>query len=122
MIGLDTNVIIAWLVQGHRRTMPRTDGYRVSHVALMEYEWVLSRKLRFPKERVLKALNLLFTSADIHIDKPEVVRAAIQDYASGGADFADFMIMRDNERAGCTTTLTLDHDASRKRGFTHLRS
>jgi predicted nucleic-acid-binding protein len=36
------------------------------------------------------------------------LRRALDDYRSGGGDFADYVIARQNERAGCETTITLD--------------
>lgn len=122
MIGLDTNVLLAWTVEGQSRSLKAAETYRVSHVALMEYQWALSNRFEYPKEAVILALRQLVEASNVVVDRPAVVRAAIDDYDSGGADFMDFLIMRDNEAAGCTTTLTLDQRASRKPGFTYLRS
>jgi predicted nucleic-acid-binding protein len=38
----------------------------------------------------------------------------------GPADFADYLIARDDEAAGCETTLTLDRKAARHPLFTLL--
>ena len=122
MIGLDTNVLLAWTVEGQSRALQAGETYRVSHIALMEYQWALAKRFRYRKDTVITALRQLLEASNLIVDRPEVVRAAIDDYASGGAEFTDFMIMRDNEAAGCRTTVTLDYDASRKPGFTHLRS
>ena len=122
MIGLDTNVLVAWLVQGQRGVLPQSRQYRVNHIALVEFEWVLSDRLGYPKETVVTAIKRLIAASDVVLDRPEAVNAALEDYSCGGADFGDFLIARDNLAAGCTTTLTLDAKAARKTGFTLARS
>ncbi|PSJ56316.1 PIN domain-containing protein [Kumtagia ephedrae] len=122
MIGLDTNVLVAWLVQGQRRIVLPSTQYRVSHVALLELEWVLSNKFGYPKDTVVAMLRRLVAVSNIELDRPEVVMAVLDDHELGGADFGDFLIARDNLAAGCTSTLTLDAKAARKTGFTLARS
>jgi predicted nucleic-acid-binding protein len=122
MIGLDTNVIVSWLEHGDRGLLPPSEQYRVSHVALLELEWVLSARLGYPKDKTVAAIKRLIAASDVVLDRPEAINAALEDYSHGGADFGDFLIARDNLAAGCTTTLTLDAKAARKTGFTLVRS
>lgn len=122
MIGLDTNVIVGWIVQRKKPALPRGDTYRVSHVAMAELIWVLGRRFGYSKANQIEVLKELLSASDVEVDRSDVVRDAVADFEAGGAEFSDFMIARDNQAAGCATTFTLDRDAARKPGFTLLRS
>ena len=122
MIGLDTNVMIAWLLEGGKSRLPPAESFRVSHVVLVELHWALTRRFKKSKPAAIAVLRRVLGASNVVIDRPEVVTAAIDDYDVGGADFNDFMIMRDNQFAGCRETLTLDQDAANKPGFKLLRS
>jgi predicted nucleic-acid-binding protein len=121
MIGLDTNVLLAWMLAGQARPLPAAPAYRITHVVLAELIWVLDRSMRYPKAAQITVIESLRNAADIVIDRAEVVDAALDDFRTGKADFADNLIARDNAAAGCATTVTLDKKAAREPGFTRLR-
>jgi predicted nucleic-acid-binding protein len=118
MTGLDTNVLLAWLLRG--QTPPNLpDGpYRISLVVLAELVWVLDRQFKQARRELTDTVEFLLRTSSVHFDDERVVVQALHDFREGNADFADFLLMRDNESAGCTTTLTLDKKAARHRGFT----
>ncbi|HEX2256811.1 MAG TPA: hypothetical protein VHG92_08960 [Afifellaceae bacterium] len=121
MIGLDTNVLLAWILAGHSRPLPPAAAYRLSVVVLAELVWVLTRRLKHTRSSACGVLAELLEAADLVIDRREAVTQALIDYRKGPADFADYFIAFDNEDAGCRTTLTLDKDAGRHPAFTLLR-
>jgi predicted nucleic-acid-binding protein len=121
MIGLDTNVLLAWLLAGHSQRLPDAPAYRVSLVVLAELVWVLARTLKHSKTVVCSILDELMQASNVVVDRREIVELALEDYRSGPADFADYVIARDNEAASCRTTLTFDMDAGRQPAFTLLR-
>jgi predicted nucleic-acid-binding protein len=118
MIGLDTNVIVAWMVEGQRLKLPASATYRISHIAVSELVWVLTNRFSFSKEAVGAVLDRLLAAKNVVVDRPEVVKGAADAFLKSGVDFPDAMIARDNEAAGCRETLTLDRGAARKPGFT----
>ncbi len=120
MTGLDTNVLLAWLLDGQARALTGGPRYRVSHVVLAEIAWVLATTFKRPRNQIAAVISGLADAADVVIDREAVVRAALADYRAGSADFADHLIARENEAAGCDTTLTLDRKAARHPAFTLL--
>jgi len=121
MIGLDTNVLLSWLISGQTRRLPDAPGYRLSVVVLVEVAWVLARTMKYSRERVCDVLEELLQASDIVVDRRDIASRALEDYRRGPADYADYFIARDNEGAGCRTTLTFDKDAGRHAGFTLLK-
>lgn len=121
MIGLDTNVLLAWILAGQSRPLPAASAYRLNVVVLAELVWVLTRRLKHTRSFACGVLADLLEAADVVIDRRELVALALNEYRKGPADFADYLIGYDNEDAGCRTTVTLDKDAGRHPAFTLLR-
>ena len=121
MIGLDTNVLLAWVLSGQSRPLPPASAYRLSAVVLAELVWVLTKKLKHTRGFVCGLLEELLDAADIVVDRGESVTLAVRDYRKGPADFADYFVGHDNQAVGCRTTVTLDKDAGRHHAFTLLR-
>lgn len=121
MRGLDTNLLLAWMLRGQApREMP--DGpYRISLVVLAELIWVLERQFKRARRELADTVEHLLQTSNVRFDDDMVVAQALTDFRKGNADFADFLLMRDNERAGCSTTLTLDRKAAKHPGFTLVR-
>jgi predicted nucleic-acid-binding protein len=120
MRGLDTNVLLAWLLEGQARALPEGSRYRVGLVVLAELAWVLRSVMRRPRAEIAAALEMLAQSSDLVIERRPVFEMAVADFRAGPADFADYLIARDDEAAGCETTLTLDRKAARHPLFTLL--
>ena len=120
MKGLDTNVLLAWLLEGQARAIPEGSRYRVGLVVLAELVWVLRSVLKRPRAEIISALEALSQSSDLVVERRPVFELAIADFRAGTADFADYLIARDNEAVGCETTLTLDRKAARHPLFTLL--
>jgi len=120
LTGLDTNVLLAWLLEGQARALPGKGPYRVPMVVLAELVGVLERSLKRTRDDIAKVLTALQATSDLRLAGPDIVAAAAADYAAGPADFADYLILHDNAAAGCKTALTLDRKAGRHAGFTLL--
>ncbi len=93
-----------------------------SRIALSEFVWVLENRFGMQRREVIAALRVLLATRNLTFDRVDAVKAAVDAFEAGGAEFPDFLIAQDNLAAGCSVTLTLDHKAARKPGFTHLRS
>lgn len=117
MIGLDTNILIPWVLSGQARPLPSAEVYRISQVALAELIWVLAQSMKYPRASLALVIQGFLDASDVVLENPEIVREAFGDFTAGRADFADFMIARSNAAAGCKTTLTLDKKASREPNF-----
>ena len=119
MKGLDTNVLVRYLteddpVQARRAaawiatTVARGDRCFISPVVLCELSWVLRAAYRISKPDLLLTLDRLLATTQFVIGDKDVVRAAVEAYRTGQADFADYVIGVTHREAGCDRTATFD--------------
>ena len=131
MIGLDTNVVVRFLVADDPVQTPAAQqvfaslsaddpGY-VSLVVWAETYWVLTRTYGLTAAEVLTALSELLASDEVVSQAEPEVHRALAD-AGRGADFADALVAQAAHGAGCTDVVTFDCKAAAKLGFRLLRS
>ena len=121
MTGLDTNVLVRYVMQDDPRQSPRAtrlieslsaeDPGFVPVVVLVELVWVLSGSYGLDRTQVATVLATLSRSKELVIDRAEAVTQALKRYSADGADFADALIARLAASAGCSTTVTFDAGA-----------
>jgi predicted nucleic-acid-binding protein len=126
MIGLDTNVLVRYLVQDDPVQSPAAselveslteiDRGFVSLVALVEVSWVVTRAYHVDNSTLAAIITSLLGADELTIEQPEVVRAAVSRLESG-AQFADAVIAELGRAAGCDTTVTFDRGASNQAGM-----
>ena len=86
MIGLDTNVLVRYVMQDDPRQSPKATrliesltsdqpGF-VPLVAIVELVWVLSSSYGLNRDQIAEALNLLLRSKELVIDRAERVLQA----------------------------------------------
>ena len=128
MIGLDTNVLVRYIMQDDPRQSPRAtrlmEGLQADQpgfvpvVALLELVWVLSGSYGLDRAQVAAVLSTLLRSKELVLDRAELVSQAITRYSAHGADFADALIERIATAAGCTATMTFDAGAVKAAAMT----
>lgn len=129
MIGLDTNVLVRYLTEDDpvqsrraaaliRTVVARGDRCYLSPVVLCELAWVLRGAYDITKADLLETLERLMATTQFVIGDKDVVRAAIEAYRDGRADFADYVIGASHHEAGCRRTATFDR---RLRGGAHFQ-
>ena len=122
MIGLDTNVVVRYLVQDDPdqaaaasalidELTDTNPGY-LSLVTVVELYWVLRRAYRIGTERCAELLEGLLDARELRVDRAAMVRAALT-LSHGGVDFADAVIVEVGRAAGCDHTVTFDQRAAR---------
>jgi len=128
MLGIDTNVLVRFLVQDDEVQFDRARklikrevaaGRRVyiNHLVLMETEWVLRSRYAVSKDRIIEVLSGLLESVDVQFEDEAVIEEAIFNWKEASADFADCLIGAKNRRTGCTATATFDNKASKLPGY-----
>lgn len=128
MIGLDTNVLVRYVLQDDPRQSPRANrlfeslsaeapGF-VPVVVVVELAWVLGAGYKIPRAQLAAVLETLLRSKELVVDRADLVTQALGRLAAGGADFADAVIERMAADAGCTTTMTFDQGAAKAAGMT----
>ena len=131
MIGLDTNVLLRYIVRDdaaqakaagrliEARCSKEAPGH-VSHIVLAELAWVLGRGYGYAKAEVVKVMEAILASAELKVQESALAWAALRAFQSGQADFADYLIGAVNESCGCETTFTFDKRAARSGWHTLL--
>jgi predicted nucleic-acid-binding protein len=123
VIGLDTNVLVRYIMQDDRRQSAQattlieqltaqSPGF-VSLIALVELVWVLSSAYDLNRTQVSQALEALLRTKEIVVDQAETVWKALRAYQSTRADFADCLIAETAAAAGCEQTMTFDRGAAK---------
>ncbi|HLX28715.1 MAG TPA: type II toxin-antitoxin system VapC family toxin [Casimicrobiaceae bacterium] len=131
MIGLDTNVLVRYLVRDDdaqfaiaRRLIEQQDADTewafVSLMVLLETEWVLRSRYRLGKDVVVDAITRLLHSADVKFEDEDTVEEALFQWNEARADFADCLIGARNRRLGCRATATFDSSATRPPTFVDI--
>lgn len=130
MIGLDTNVLVRYIMQDDpKQSRQATEliesldddapGF-VTLVCVVELYWVLTSCYDLSDEQVKRALEALLRTRQIVVDRAEQVLRALRVFGDGKADFADCLIERAAAAAGCDRVLTFDVRASKYAGMTLL--
>ncbi|QQP90907.1 type II toxin-antitoxin system VapC family toxin [Skermanella sp. TT6] len=132
MIGLDTNIVIRYLLQDDP-TQSELAAQLIEQVCsaeepgfiaipvLVEMVWVLRRAYRFDRISIAEVIGLLLRVERVKVEGEEMVRLALFDFKEG-FDFADALIGHRNRAAGCRTTATFDRRAAAMPAFSSVRS
>jgi predicted nucleic-acid-binding protein len=119
MLGIDTNVLVRFLVRDNevqfekaRRLIKREVGAKedvfVSLLVLLETEWVLRSRYGMKKREMIEAISGLLDAVEVRIEDGAAVEETLYIWKDSVADFADCLIGAHNRRQGCRATATFD--------------
>ena len=128
MLGLDTNVLVRFLVQDDHAQFERAQkligresrtggGVLISLLVLLETEWVLRSRYSLAKSEILAAFSGLLASAELRFEDEHSIEAALFAWKDSPADFADCLIGARHRALGCRATATFDVKATKLPGF-----
>lgn len=131
MIGLDTNVLVRYIMQDDAKQATKATkliegltaqepGF-ITLVSVVELVWVLSSSYDLTRDQVVQALDVILRSKQLVVDQGEHVVRALRAYGAGKADFADCLIERTAVAAGCAKTMTFDIAAAKTAGMTLIQ-
>jgi predicted nucleic-acid-binding protein len=131
MIGLDTNVLIRYLVRDDqlqyerarrllRRAVEGREPVMVSLLTLLEMEWVLRSRYVLSKEDIAATISSLLDARELTFEDEPSVEEAMHLWKDSATDFADCLINARNRRLGCRTTVTFDRKALQLTGFSQV--
>lgn len=131
MIGLDTNVLVRYIMQDDIQQSPKASALLesldadkpgfITLVSVVELYWVLTSCYDLTGSQVKQALEVLLRSKQIIVDRADQVLRALRVFDDGKADFADCLIERTAASAGCAQTMTFDVGAAKHAGMTLIR-
>ena len=128
MLGIDTNVLVRFLVRDDeaqfekarkliKREVAAGRGVLVNQLVLLETEWVLRSRYSLAKNLIIQAISGLLNASDVRFEDEPAVEEALLIWKDSAADFADCLIGAKNRRLGCRATATFDMKASKLPGF-----
>ncbi len=128
MTGLDTNVLVRYIMQDDAKQSPkatqlvesltREEPGFVALVSVVELVWVLTSCYGLTRAQLSQALVALLHARQLVVDQADQVVRALRVFSASSADFADCLIERTATHAGCTRTLTFDTAAAKTAGMT----
>jgi predicted nucleic-acid-binding protein len=122
MIGLDTNVLVRFLVQDEPEQAAAASGLFAGlreeapgflcREVLVELVWVLEHACGLSRLDIARALDSLLEARELLVEAADRVAIAVDRYRKGRAGFADQMIALAGQGTGCRETVTFDRQAS----------
>ncbi|HEX3838791.1 MAG TPA: type II toxin-antitoxin system VapC family toxin [Steroidobacteraceae bacterium] len=130
MIGLDTNVLVRYIMQDDIKQSPmatrlvesltaESPGF-VPLVSIVEIGWVLSSAYELSRPQLIEAFEALLRTKELVVEGGETVWKGLRLFQRSGGDFADCLIACSAQAAGCAKTMTFDHGAAKNGGMTLL--
>ncbi len=130
MAAFDTNVIVRVLVgddpaqtrKAERAFVShaRGDGVFVSLIVLAEVSWVLAVAYAWDRATIHDRISRLVRTKGVIIEELEIVQRALDEFAVGKADLADYLILGKARGFADGDLLTFDKKLSREAGVTLL--
>ena len=118
MIGLDTNVLVRYLVQDHPAQARKAtqiieegeeeEAFFIASVVVCELVWVMESAYGYGRDLVVSVLEQILRTGQFWFEDKDLLWQALTDYRKGKADFSDYVIGRMGAQAGCLRTLTFD--------------
>jgi predicted nucleic-acid-binding protein len=125
MIGLDTNVLLRYLVQDdptqspkaseviERRLSQENPGF-VSLVCVLEIVWILGSLYKRSREQIADHVEMLLAADTLEVQNEQEVYQAVVALKSGSGTFQDALIGSLGAWRGCSATLTFDQNAAKR--------
>ncbi len=131
MTGVDTNVLVRYLVEDDPEQARRVHKFLgtaraageqvwISSVVLCETLWILRSAFRRPRAEILNAVEQILDTDLFLVEEEDAVRRAVQISRRRPGDLADHLIGQLHLRKGCRFTLTFDRSLRGDTAFSVL--
>ena len=132
MIGLDTNVVIRYLVQDDpkqaalatkfiERSLSAENPGLVTLISLCEIVWVLAECYDADRKRIRAVIEGLLATKQIKVESADLVWRAVRAWDASSADFSDALIGEIVRAGDGAKTVTFDRAAARLPTFELLQ-
>ena len=122
MLGIDTNVLVRFLVRDDRAQFEKAsklikreagagEEVFISLLVLLETEWVLRSRYGLQKKQIVDAISGLLGASEARLEDEPAIEESLFTWKDSAADFADCLIGAHNRRLGCRATATFDAKA-----------
>ncbi|MEQ1600667.1 MAG: type II toxin-antitoxin system VapC family toxin [Methylophilaceae bacterium] len=120
MIGLDTNVLIRYLLRDDetqaqiaKRIIEAHEEIVISLLTIQETEWVLRSCAKLDKLLIISLFKALLETYNIRIQAEDVLEQALLTFENCNADFSDCLMIAQYRQMGCESMVTFDQKAAR---------
>lgn len=130
MIGLDTNVLVRYLVQDDPKqsaaatrlftSLSAASPAFVSHVVLTETVWVLQSRYAADAAKIGQVLETLLRTEVIQVERADIVWRALRRFRQHKGGFPDAWVAELALAAGCKEIVSFDRGAVKRSGMTLL--
>jgi predicted nucleic-acid-binding protein len=128
MLGVDTNVLIRYLVRDDQaqyvkarrlidREVAQGEPVLVNLLVLLETEWVLRSIYKLAKAEIVATFSAMLNTAELAFEDERSIERALYSWTESAADFTDCLIEARNLNLGCRATATFDGKALKLAGF-----
>jgi predicted nucleic-acid-binding protein len=128
MIGIDTNVLVRFLVEDDHAQFERAqklikrqasegEGVSINLLVLLETEWVLRSRYDLSKNEIADALSGLLDSTEVRVEDEATVERALFVWKDSAAEFADCLIGERYRELGCRAMASFDTRALKVPAF-----
>lgn len=119
MTGVDTNVLVRFLVADDPEQEVRAasffaraaaEGERlfVPQIVVCELVWVLSHAYDKSRSEIAAGLETLLRARQLTFEEVDQIRSALERFAAGDGDLADWLIWERSRVAGAERVVTFD--------------
>src|SRR5437016_6247311 len=122
MRGIDTNVLVRYIVQDDPVQSAKATNFienkdaeeiLISGIILCEMVWVLESAYTYSRVSIIKVIEQILKTRQFFLHEPDILWQSWQSYKNDGADFADHYIAHLNHNNHCEYTATFDKKAGR---------
>jgi predicted nucleic-acid-binding protein len=127
MAAIDTNALVRLVtrddpgqcakarafIQDHRPVL-------VTQLSVLELVWVLMSRHGLKKDKVCAVVDMILDMAELDVQEPAILQAAVRTWETSRADFADCFILETVKAAAATPLGTFDAILGRQAGCRKL--
>ena len=128
MKGVDTNVLVRYLVQDDPAQGEKAAAFiesadqtgeplLIGNVVLCELVWVLSSAYGYARTEIANVMEKILQTSNFRFESKDTIWAALEEYHVANVDLADCVIGRTHQAHGCETTVTFDSSLSKLPAF-----
>ena len=132
MIGIDTNVLVRYLVRDDEHQHKQADALIthyitnsrkifINNIVICELIWVLGSKgYKYSRLQISDLLKELLSTVEFEFEEHHLLWLSFLEYKNSTADFSDILISKINTQHNCRTTYSFDKGTKLINGITLL--
>ena len=127
MAAIDTNVLVRLVTRDDAAQFEKANAFvhkhqpvLVTQLSVLELVWVLMSRYGLDKPKVGQVVEALLEMAELDVEQPAILEAALKTWQGSKADFADCFILETVKAASETPLGTFDATLAKLEGCKRL--